>query len=674
MLTPEDLQGIANDITNIYFGVEKECVKTIVDHIMAGKRITQASVWQMKKLNDVGMLKRNLVTAISKQTQLAKPQVEKLIEESLAHSVGVDVASIKYATRAGNFWEKIGNKAEYVASIKNSEAFQKILKSTTAGCYEIMNLTGTKALQASVKSYTDAINIAYLEMATGNYTYEEAVAHAVGQIGKSGIKIVEGKANATNGQMVEKVKGGEKFTTYASKNGVRIYPLDSAIRRDLTTTINRSCAKLTIESCDDMGTELVETSWHVGARPEHEVWQGRIFSLNPKDTRYPYFYAPQEAGGCGYGDMLGICGINCYHSFNPYFEGSPRSTQANKPTAEENAKAYKEQQTQRAYERNLRSLKREQMAYQQAGLTDKAQDAQRRVNDMSHRYRQFLNDTGRTRISMLDKVSGYKRISTKAGATIPSPTALQQPVLRRRTAQARHVAPSITPEQRHAQAKSFERQAGIDEKKWTHYWGENWKINSQAHDYHSKENWDVDALNKLSRDEYDAIHKYSQSYYDPINTAMWHDTQETSGYGELIKHLDKGLDNFEVKEDVICFRGATSYEKFARQFGLSEHDMADPAKLDGLIGQTYREKGFTSLAGSRDKAWEKQVKTEVCVPKGTKGLYISAKNHAISYYGEDERELLIKPSEQLIIGWYRDAEGKLWFKTVVTGHIPLRKY
>ena len=404
MLRPEDIDAIANDITNIYDGVIKECVKTISTRISAGKAVTQASVWHLKKLNDVGLLKRDLLKAVSKETRMALPEVEALVETALSKSVGLDVDAI----RRGLSKYKDDTYAERIAKMKNGDEFKRILKSATAGCRDVLNLTGTKAVEGSLRAYTDAINIAYLEMASGNYTYEQAVERAVGRIGKSGIKIEERK--------------GEKVTTYNTRNGVRTYPLDSAIRRDLTTAINQACGSLTLEACGDMDCELVETSWHIGARPEHEVWQGRIFSLKQNDTRYPYFYASQEAGGTGYGDMLGLCGINCRHSFNPYFEGSPRSTQEGKPTKEENDKAYKEQQQQRAYERNLRGLKREQMAYQSAGMTEKAQAVQRKVNDMSARYKQFLKDTGRTRVSMLDKVGGYKRISTKAGATVPTAT------------------------------------------------------------------------------------------------------------------------------------------------------------------------------------------------------------------------------------------------------------
>ena len=659
MLTATDIEAIANDITDIYGTVEKECIKSIVDHITAGKRITQASVWQMKKLNDVGYLRRDLVSAVRKQTNLAFNDVETLIKEALNRSVGVDISKVADSIRAGNFKDNFGSIPKFKEHVRNSEQFRRILNSTIASVKDAMNLTGTKAVQASVKAYADAINRAYLEMATGNYTYEQAVERAVGAIGKSGIKIVDSKEKATSGQMVG--SGRNIYTTYTDKSGnIRVYPLDSAIRRDLTTTINQACGKLTVDSCSDLGTDLVETSWHIGARPEHELWQGRIFSLNPKDTRYPYFYAPQEAGGTGYGDMLGLCGINCYHSFNPYFDGSPRSTDENKPSKTENDKAYREQEQQRAYERTLRSLKREQMAYLEGGFTDKAQETQRQINALSARYHKFLNNTGRTRVSMLDKVSGYKRISTKAGATIPQPTSLTQPMVRQRTTQAKHVAP--TPQQLFDKAKKIDFADPINQTG-----GEPYRINLDAHDYHSKTNFDENKWASLTREQRRAVNAYTGSDYEEMNRALWSD--DLDRYGPYVKQeiidCKEALDQFEVAEDIICYRGACSYEQFAKQFGMVADDLRSQINRDKIIGQVWQEKGFTSLAVNRTSAWSKNVKLEICVPKGTKGLYVSAKGKAVSHFGEGERELLINPSKMQILGSYYDRYGQLWFKACI---------
>lgn len=395
MLTPEDLQAIANDLTDIYSDVERECISSIVHRLVSGKGVTQSSVWRMKKLADVGALKRELMQKVSQESRTALPKVEELIEKAMSRSVGLDLDKARKALKET---ESL-TRDELFSSIVEGREFQRILKSATVACRKAMNLTGTKAVQASVASYTRAIDNAYLKMASGNYDMARCVRDAVSEIGSSGIRIVEGKT--PKGSSLYR-RDGELRTTYSSR---RSYPLDAAIRRDLTTQMNRSCAELALADCDKVGTRLVQTSWHIGARPEHERWQGKVFSLD-RDGKHPYFYDSQDAGGTGYGDLLGLCGINCYHSFGPYFEGDPIPSEG-KPTAEENGKAYREQQTQRSFERSLRALKRQQTALREGGFKEDAGYVQSRVNEVNARYKAFLSETGRKRVSMLDQVSGY---------------------------------------------------------------------------------------------------------------------------------------------------------------------------------------------------------------------------------------------------------------------------
>lgn len=406
MLTPTEIEAIANDLTSIYSKVEDECVSAIAKAISSGTRIKDTQMWQLTKLNEVGALKKDLYKRIASASRKSLNEVKSLVTEALSQSAYNDAEVFKSLSKYSGM-----TKTEILASIQATEGFQRILKATTKAVKSSLNLTGTKALQGSIVAYTKAINMAYLGMASGNMTRQQAVKEAVSAIGRSGITIVDNKKKVKDSELVS--KKGEIFTTYKNGNKIHVYPLDSAVRRDLVTRINQSSAEVCLADCDELGTRLVETSWHNGARPEHEVWQGKVFSLDPNNKKYPYFYASQDAGCPEYGSITGICGINCRHSFSPYVEGSPLRTQEGKLSAEENNKQYENQQKQRGYERKLRALKREQVALSSAGYTDQAKEIQKKINSKSASYRQFLKDTGLTRHSLLERVDGYKKISTK---------------------------------------------------------------------------------------------------------------------------------------------------------------------------------------------------------------------------------------------------------------------
>src|SRR5690606_15723082 len=95
-------------------------------------------------------------------------------------------------------------------------------------------------------------------------------------------------------------------------------------------------------------------------------------------------------------EPAGLFGINCRHVQYPYFPGISRRTYKPYP-AEENARAYKLQQTQRRYEREVRAAKREQRLRAQLGDTEGAKQAAQRVRQLQARLRQFTEENGLTR-------------------------------------------------------------------------------------------------------------------------------------------------------------------------------------------------------------------------------------------------------------------------------------
>ena len=74
--------------------------------------------------------------------------------------------------------------------------------------------------------------------------------------------------------------------------------LDVAVRRAVLTGVNQTAAEMNLQYAKDQGCDYVETTAHEGARPEHAVWQGKVFCLSGTDLKYENFY---EATGYGTG-------------------------------------------------------------------------------------------------------------------------------------------------------------------------------------------------------------------------------------------------------------------------------------------------------------------------------------------------------------------------------------
>lgn len=134
----------------------------------------------------------------------------------------------------------------------------------------------------------------------------------------------------------------------------------------------------------------IEVSSHHGSRPEHAVWQGRVYSY--KD--FVSICKPNTA--------TGICGINCRHRYYEFIDGisKPVFTHYNE---EEDKKRYEIQQKQRYIEANIRKYKQQLIISENMGLdTTKAKN---KVSQWQERARQHTKEYNTLRRYYREKIN-----------------------------------------------------------------------------------------------------------------------------------------------------------------------------------------------------------------------------------------------------------------------------
>lgn len=197
-------------------------------------------------------------------------------------------------------------------------------------------------------------------------SYDQAIRSAVKSVGESGLKVVYSSGHRSS--------------------------LDVAMRRNVLTGVSQTIGKLQEARADEMGVDLVEVSAHIGARPSHAKWQGKIYSRSGTHPKYPDFVS-----STGYGTGAGLMGWNCRHSFYPYFRGISRKAYKEVETESIKKKkvsyngneitVYDATQIQRYNERQIRKWKRQAGAVEAAGYDNTAELAkvrewQARIDDL----------------------------------------------------------------------------------------------------------------------------------------------------------------------------------------------------------------------------------------------------------------------------------------------------
>lgn len=243
----------------------------------------------------------------------------------------------------------------------------------------LKNLTRSMANTAQDAFY-EATDLAYMEVAHGAMSHREAIRYAIKDVAGKGLPVIL-------------YPSGRKDQT------------DVAVRRAVLTGVAQTAGDVQMANFADMGVEHVAVSAHIGARdrgdlPEnHEMWQGKVYSLN-KDPNYPDFYE-----WTGYGTIEGLCGVNCRHSFYPFYKGisirmydDAQLSTYSKITVPYNGqqiKMYEATQIQRRIEREIRATKRQAEALLAGGFDN--QQEIRQIKALQAEMRDFLNQTGLAR-------------------------------------------------------------------------------------------------------------------------------------------------------------------------------------------------------------------------------------------------------------------------------------
>jgi hypothetical protein len=392
MLPPEYLGHIADDIVELYSQLDQLIIRDIVRRIMKTGCVTDTAAWQIERVQDSGLLYSEVIAEVAKFSGASASQVRTLFQDAGAEMLKYD----------STIYTAAGLSPPPLAM---SPAAQQVLNAglaKTSGY--LQNLTKTTANGAQ-QAYIHAATIAEMQVDSGAFDYTTAIRNAI-------------RSAIDDGNWV----------TYPTGHHDR---LDVATRRAVMTGVNQTSAQVSLAYADDMGCDLVETTAHIGARPEHAVWQGKVFSRSGKSRKYPDFV---ENTRYGYGD--GLCGWNCRHSFYPYFEGISESAYPksklneykNKTVEYQGTKMsyYDATQRQRAMERAIRDTKRQAAGFDEAvksakddatakAMKQEFDSAAVKLKQQESILKDFTQKTGLERERNLEQVAAAK---TTTGKTV----------------------------------------------------------------------------------------------------------------------------------------------------------------------------------------------------------------------------------------------------------------
>ena len=335
MMTQGGLEGIPLPLERTMSDLEMRIMADIVRSIKINGFSTAKADWQIQRLMQLGESEEKIKKWIKNALEATDEEIERIFSDEVYEQY------YKYKRFYDPFgsgqipFEKNLELQALITAVKvqTKESFRNITNSLG---FAIRDITTGKTYDVPLTQfYRDTLDGAVMDIVSGTVSYDVAIGRAINAMTNSGLRTVH-------------------FNTGHSDR------VEVAARRAIMTGFRQVQGKINEQVAHDLGTDTYEVSYHIGARPDHQVWQGKVYTYEKLQSV------------CGLGSVTGLHGANCYHDYNPFIPGISIRIYTDKELEEmmeeENTPkeymgreytAYQAFQKQRQMERNMRKTRQD---------------------------------------------------------------------------------------------------------------------------------------------------------------------------------------------------------------------------------------------------------------------------------------------------------------------------
>ena len=282
MYTPEEIEAFSMLFDDMMRSLEIEVMEDVIRRIRINSEITRSADWQLYRLYELGESKRALKKIIKDAFGFDSKEINHLYKDIIRKGYARD--ETLYKTKGKPFipFEKNEALQQYISAIAEQTA--ETMKNISQSLGFAVKSGDKRAFKPIAKYYQTTLDNAINGIATGVFDYNTVLKQTVSEMTNSGLRTVDYETGWSN-------------------------RTDVAARRAVMTGLTQVTAKINENNAEKLGTDMFEVSWHSGARPSHQVWQGRWYKSSELESV------------CGLGSVTGLCGANCYHSYYPVIPG-----------------------------------------------------------------------------------------------------------------------------------------------------------------------------------------------------------------------------------------------------------------------------------------------------------------------------------------------------------------
>lgn len=385
MLTPEQLQNLPQDLTDLYEQLSEFILRDIARRIAKGAEITDTAEYQLYRARSLGLSTDEIAAKIAEINGSSAAEINRLIREAAAQSDEFDR-------------KMLGADKGAAIPLEENTQLQKLIsaqiKETSGKCENLTNtmgfadhdFLGRVYYLSMTDMYRREMDSAHMKVTTGATDYMTAIRQACSKLAASGVRTID----------------------YESGRSDRI---EVAARRALLTSVAHVTHRISEENGEELGADGWEMSAHSGSRPSHAIYQGRQYT----QEQYERIIKPL------------ISEPNCRHDVFPIILGVSEPVYTEEelqnidqpPFTYEGRKytAYEASQQMRKMERAMRKQKDRCIVADAAGDEDSFTAASIKLRRQKDIYEDFCKAADSYTQYERTYVAGYnRRLADKTGA------------------------------------------------------------------------------------------------------------------------------------------------------------------------------------------------------------------------------------------------------------------
>lgn len=364
MFPPSILEQIPIEAQRLIIDLSMRIMEDAIDRISMINGISRTTDYELYTLSRIGLSSDTVHKAVQSTLAITDSEIDRIYDEVIQEGYVKDKRLYDAVGIPHTPYRDNAPLQQLIEAVKMQTKTELLNITLTMGF--AIEMGGKTVFTPMAQYFQRTLDNAMMDITSGAFDYNKTVKKVIEEMTRSGVRTVD----------------------YESGWSSRI---EVATRRAIMTGVTQVTGRITDMNAELIGTDHYEVSWHATARPDHQVWQGRVYSRKELETV------------CGLGTGSGLCGWNCYHSYYPFIEGVSKRTYTDKQLDEMNAKentpkkylgkeytSYEASQRQRQFETIMRKQRQDIKLLEQAGADpEDIQNAKIKYRKTMRQYREF---------------------------------------------------------------------------------------------------------------------------------------------------------------------------------------------------------------------------------------------------------------------------------------------